>query len=486
MAQFQEPTSTRRWLTEWAALQFGDDAAEAASSIMTTYGKLVARRKYEDLSMTPFAFSTVNYDEAELNLDEWVKLGESAQAVYDKLPASTQPSFFEVVLHPILAGKAVFEIYTKAALATKYAGEKRQSTNELAKQAQAAFQTDKDIKKRWNSLLGGKWNKFMDQTHLGYNNWQQPAQDSIPRLASVTGTSGGGGKMGVVVQGGTSNYPAAAAALTLGAITPYTPEQRWIDVFARDTGSFAYQITSNTSFVSVTNAQGTVTSPSDVRALVRVDWAAAPTGPTTVALTVTADAAAATVLVPVRKLAAPAGFAGHVEAPGYVSVEAAHFDAAGSGAEYQVLPGYGRTHGGVRLPPRTASQAAGSGPSLAYPFVTFSEAAAPELTAYLAPSENANPTSPNRYAFSVDGGPVTTVQPVPLANAGGEPPGWAGAVVAGAYVKTSKLGGRLPAGTHVLRVWLLEPTMVLTKLVVDLGGVKSSALGPPESVIVGR
>ena len=105
---------------------------------------------------------------------------------------------------------------------------------------------------------------------------------------------------------------------------------------------------------------------------------------------------------------------------------------------------------------------------------------------YLSPSENANPTSPNRYAFAVDSAAPATVQPVPLANAGGEPPGWAAAVTAGAYVKTTKLGAALPAGKHVLRVWLLEPTMVLTKLVVDLGGVKSSTLGPPESVIVGR
>jgi hypothetical protein len=32
-----------------------------------------------------------------------------------------------------------------------------------------------------------------------------------------------------------------------------------------------------------------------------------------------------------------------------------------------------------------------------------------------------------------------------------------------------------------LRIWELEPGVVLQKVVVDLGGVRKSYLGPPES-----
>ncbi len=492
MTRFKDPSSTRSWLRGWAALQFGDEVAENAASIMTTYGKLVARRKYEDLSMTPFAFSTANYDEAELNYAEWTLLVDQAQAVYDKLPSGTQPAFFELVLHPVLAGKTVFEIYTKAALGIKYASDHRASTNELAKQVQAAFSADQALKKRYHSLLGGKWNHFMDQTHLGYNNWQQPAQDSIPQLSHVTSSTGAkGGLMGVAVQGGTGAFP-AVSTLTLGLLSPYTPvaDKRWVDIFARDDGSFTYKITSNATYVSVSNAQGTVTSPTDTRSVITIDWDAAPSGSSVAALTITPDSAggpAATVLLPVSKASAPGDFRGHVEAGGVVSMEAEHRDAGASSPEYLTIPDYGRTLSGVKLGPLTPSQTAALGPVLTYPFFTFADAAAgagASLTVYLSPSENANPTSPNRYAFAVDGAAPTTVQPVPLANAGGEPAGWADGVIANAYVKTSKIGS-LPAGKHVLKVWLLEPTMVLTKLVVDVGGLKASALGPPESAMVG-
>ena len=95
-----------------------------------------------------------------------------------------------------------------------------------------------------------------------------------------------------------------------------------------------------------------------------------------------------------------------------------------------------------------------------------------------------DPASPLKFAVALDDAAPTTVTPVPSSTLGSMPQGWSESVVNGARVVRVELG-RVEPGTHGVRVWVLEPGTVVQRLVVDLGGVKDSYLGPPESVRVG-
>lgn len=136
---------------------------------MARYGMYAARRKYE--LVDPNTYNVINYNEADNVLNEWKALADDAQKIYKGLDASVQPSFFELVLHPCLAGATVINIHITAAKNKLYASQRRTSANTLAEQALKLFKDDYALAQRYHELLDGKWNHIMDQTHLGYNYW---------------------------------------------------------------------------------------------------------------------------------------------------------------------------------------------------------------------------------------------------------------------------------------------------------------------------
>ncbi|KAF2828740.1 hypothetical protein CC86DRAFT_347184 [Ophiobolus disseminans] len=491
MSSFTSPASTDPWLALWATREFGSSVATGTAEAMATYGKLIIRRKYELLNRTPFMLSTTNYDEAENVLGEWAALQNKAQTLHDSLDTATQVAFFEMVLHPIIAGRVVQQVYINAARNSAYAAQKRMSTNTLADDVKAAYAQDGVIQKRYHGLLNGKWNHMMDQLHFGYDNWQDPSRNSMPSVKTIGTTAPSTGLMGVSVQNSAASAPGDAAP-TLAGMDPYTSENRTIDIYARGSGSTDFSISSSASYINLTPSSGTVSYPSgtsDVRALIAVDWAAAPSDLSTASITITPKSGTAVKLsLPLNNFAVPAGFRGYVESNGAVAIEMQHytFRKSGSGgAQLEVIPNYGRTDSGLTLlPVSAATQSTATGPKIVYTFFSTTASSSGKVSVYLPPSFNVAPSTPLKYAIAIDNGTPTIVTPVPSATLGAMPTGWEDSVVNGARVVSTNIG-KVDAGKHELSLWLLEPGTVVQRIVVDLGGVKSSYLGPPESGRVG-
>ncbi|KAF2639619.1 hypothetical protein P280DRAFT_42196 [Massarina eburnea CBS 473.64] len=490
MSNFMTADSTDVWLKVWAMREFGEGVADGTAEVMSTYGKLIIRRKYELLVNTPFLYSTVNYDEAENVLHEWEAMQNRTQALYDKLDATTQIPFFEMILHPVMAGRIVQQVYINAARNKAYAAQKRMSANELAADVKAAYAQDGVIQKRYHGLLNGKWNHMMDQIHFGYNNWQDPGSNSMPSVTTIGTTAPSTGILGVAVQG--SSAVAPDSTLTLQPIDPYTPENRTIEIFARGSGSVDFTVSPSATYIRVTPSQGTLSYPSGtstIRVIVSVDWNAAPNGSSTASITITPKSGTTVKLsLPLANNIVPEDFKGYVESNGAVAMEMQHFTTRTSGpgdSSLQVITNYGRTDSGLTLLPVTAgTQNTATGPSAVYTFYAFGSATSAKIGVYGPPSFNVDPANRLAYAVALDGGTPVTVTPVPASTLGSMPSGWSESVVNGARVVKSELG-MVGRGKHELKVWLLEPGTVVHRLVVDLGGVKDSYLGPPEARRVG-
>ncbi|KAH8596621.1 glycoside hydrolase family 115 protein [Bisporella sp. PMI_857] len=500
--------SVPKWLKAWANREFGPENADGISSVVDRYGTYAARRKYELLD--PSTYSVINYNEAEVILAQWDSLAKDAQAIYDKLDKASQPAFYEMILQPVLGGGVVTKIHIETAKNTQFVAQKRNSANDVATGVIALFKEDHELTQRYHDLLDGKWNHILDQTHLGYSYWQQPMRNTIPPLGFVQNLEISlAGNLGVGVEGsnatvsGDDAYHALSSqTLTLPPIDPYGPKTRWIEIFARGPQACDWKVSPWASYVKVTKTSGTTggSNGTDVRIYISVDWAKAPAAPntTTVNINVTSpcgwgSSGEPLIKVPIVNVAAPSDFKGFVESDKYLAFEAEHTsrNTAVSGVSYQTLPGHGRTLSGVTLVPVLApSQSPASGPVLEYDIYTFTNTSKANATLYISPALNQmGRLRPLKYAIAFDNESPQIVQPVRNTTGvegAGLPVGWGGAVADAVWGlssgnSTTTTHNLEKVGKHTLKLWLLEPGLVVQKVVLDLGGVRKSYLGPPES-----
>ena len=282
---------------------------------------------------------------------------------------------------------------------------------------------------------------------------------------------------GVFVDGGSTS--------TLPMMDPYGPVTRWIDIYSKGNATSAFTVKTD-AWVTANPASGTLTPPgatSDQRILISVDWSKAPAGTSTSKISINAGTNF-TVSLPLRNTKVTAGFTGFVESDQTIGIEPEHWSTAtnSSAASYGIIPGYGRTLSAVTLFPVTIStQTPPSSPKLSYNLFIFTAATA-SITVYLSTSMNTDHSRPLAYAIAIDDASPTTAQYVPLADLGTMPSNWATSVKNAAYTYTTKHA--VTTGAHVLNLWAVEPGVVFQKIVIDLGGVRTSYLGPPESTRV--
>jgi hypothetical protein len=481
------PEYTRRW----AEQQFGPAHAEEIAELITKYAMYNGRRKPELLG--PETFSLTNYREAERIVADWDSLGARAERLNRLMPAQYRDAYYELVLHPVQASANLNALYVTAARNREYAQQGRAAANDLADSTRKLFDRDAEISRYYNrELAGGKWSHMMDQTHIGYTYWQEPPRNVMPRVDVIQVPVPA--ELGVAWEGqptvggpGQGGRPPGefgrARELAFPEFDPYQKQRYFLDLFNRGQTSFDYGVQTGQPWLLVSSPAGRIDK--ERRLWVSVDWSRAPSGTSRVPVTVSGPGARKVVIQAVVKnppSPRPEEVAGFVESNGYVSMEAEHYSRAVAPAPIQWLriPDLGRTLSGMTAQPATAASQppGGDGGSarLEYRMFLF-DSGAVTVRAYLSPTLNFTGRREGlRYAASFDDG---APQVVDIAADTGVK-AW-DQLVADNVSSTTTNHHLARPGEHVLKFWLVDPGVVLQKLVVDAGGVKPSYLGPPES-----
>ncbi|MFV2120067.1 glycosyl hydrolase 115 family protein, partial [Streptomyces sp. Act-28] len=524
------PERLGEWERAYAEENFGPRHAAAIAEVLHAYGVLQARRKPEllnrritlDPEKDPATDSSAvvyddrrspyhlnHYRELERVTDEWRRLAARAERIGARLPDELQDAYFQLVLYQVKATANLYELRRAEFTNLHYAAQGRAAANALADATDARFADDRALSDHYdNALAGGKWKGFQSQPKIGYGNvarygpdapWQQPQtpdhvalpDEVFPAVKRVEVPAGA--EMGVAVDGSDAWWPASDAPAALPALSPYrTAPDPWVEVFNRGREPFAYRIDSPVEWLVVDRARGRVTD--QVRATVRVDWRRAPRGTTEVPLTVRGPGGATgrvTARVENPRLGTREGRRGFVEASGYVSMEAARFTRAveTGGVTWRVIPDLGRTGAGVTPFPVTAPSRTpgGGGPRLEYEVTLVTDPGTVRVLVYLSPRNNVLSTPGLRYAVSFDDAAPRTVDVTRVTGADDTSMNkqWERNTSDNINLTVTEHTVAGP-GTHTLKLWMVDPTVVVQKLVIDTGGLEPSYLGPPESHRAGR
>ncbi len=467
------------YYTSWAARQFGTEYAEEIGNILKKYTKYNARRKPELIS--PETYSLHYYNEAERVVDDYNQLGAKAEEIGSLLPEEYHDAYFQLVLFPVTACANLNELYVTAAKNRLYASQNRVLTNEMAYRVRELFAKDSAIAAYYHTQVAdGKWNHIASQTHIGYTYWQEPPQNNMPELIEILPPKES--MMGVAIEGSKVWWPESSKALELPEFDPINQQEYSIEIFNQGTVPFDFLAEAAVDWIELDQDKGEVGNQLKIK--ISVDWSSAPEGEHRIPVTITGGQGRQAVVYAlvnnVDGLANAKHVRGFVENNGVVSIQAEHYTLAFPGVdnEWLTIPNLGRTGSAVTSLPVTAdSHTPGEKtPYLAYDIYLF-EPGEITVKAFLSPTLNFTNKQGFRYAVSVnDGGP----QMVNM-HADETHRDWQRWVSNNINVCSSTHKVET-AGQHTIKFWMVDPAVVLQKLVIEREPAKPSYLGPPKSM----
>ena len=343
------------YLNFWAEREFGAEHSAEIGSIVARYAKYNASPKPE--LVKPNTFSLVNYREAERVEQNWKSLEAEARHIDEQLSPEQHDAFYQLVLYPVLASGNAVELEIAAARNQLFAQQGRTSTNAEADLVRELFAQDQKFSNDYNHRLAqGKWDHMMDQIHIGYTSWETPNTSNMPAVTQVALTDQEG--VGVAVEGSerAASFPEGSQLPTFDSLQP---KASFFEVFP--TGSRLADVTVKTEqpWIVVKDAKAFSAGAQDRRYSVEIDWAKIPAGTATGEISIRGVDPALQVKVVALKATEEQereakGTFGGLTGPIVFDAAAASRNIAVKDVRWEKIPDYGREDSAMTIFPVTA------------------------------------------------------------------------------------------------------------------------------------
>ena len=469
---------------------FGERYREDIEDVMNSYYHLGFQHKPEAMGwgyewnnehvqerMTDTDFSFINYNEAEGRIQEYDRISDKSEKIWNALPESHKAAFYELVFYPVKGAALMNKKMLVAQQNRWYARQGRTATNYLADRVKSYHDSIDYYTDKYNSLLNGKWNHMMALAP----GWTATYQ-KMPPLTTIDVPQKAEMRIFLPEQ----DSPLGKTTLNvLPCVNPYTRKESFIELYNVGKQVFTWNAKTSDSWIKLSRQNGT--TQLQERIIVSVDWVKVPVGERiTGEIEVISGGRQEKVYLPVFNPAYPTvgelkGW--YVEDNGCVSINPGkyHRKVENEDIKIKVIKGLGYENQCIQLgeavEPVQNPRRSGEAAKVEYDFYTFNAGSVTVYT-YALPVFPVNSERGTCFGIMIDNGLLKYAS-----NNAKEYSGeWRENVYRNSTINAVTLNIDKP-GKHTLKLICSDPGMIIQKVVIDMGGMKRSYLGPETTIV---
>jgi hypothetical protein len=489
----------------WAEREFGKEHAAEIADIVAKYAKYNAWRKPE--LVKPETFSVTNYREAERVSEAWNDILSRAEKINDSLLQEQRDAFYQLVLHPVRASANLAEMYISAARNQLFAEQGRASVNAEAERTRELFRKDQELSDYYNKkLAGGKWNHMMDQVHIGYTHWYSPLRSIMPAVTELVPLDSS--EMGIAVEGASE---ASTGFARLPVLDSLNRQRTYVEVFPTGTRPIEFSFSADQPWIVLTEGKAFSAGKYDRRIWVDIDWTKAPVGrasgtviikgtrgsdlggcglggPCGEVQDISRRVRVTAIKASEEEAREATGAFGGLVGPIAIAAADATANIPAGDVRWEMIPDYGRGRSAMEVFPVTTASIVppNTAPRLEYP-VYFARAGEYQIDLVTGVTLDAFPGRALAIAVAIDGQEPQVVKVFTPETQKDE------TFLGNSLFENDKNNARVmhfqqnveTPGKHTLKVIMVDPTVVVQKIIIHDTKLPYSFFGPPENILNG-
>ena len=445
--------------------------------------------------LAPDAYSLLNYREAERVLAEFAEVVFKAEEIYQALPETKKDAYYQLVLYPARGSVNLLKLNIYADINNFYARQGRKKPTSTRTWLNMSLPKRRPIP--FITTINWPKGNGRDYVYRPYRANRVADSGAEYHARNKRLVIEAGSVMGVALEESLHVRTKDDFIGRLPAFSVFTRERHYINIFNLKRDPFPVVLTTSDPWIKLSANEALVDY--QTRVWVDIDWKEAPKGKKVngkIKVAGTGIEAIVEVVVHNPETPTPEELEDRafMESNGYIAIEAEHYakSVAVGDTGWQVVPGYGRIlssmvvlRGGVHPGTGLSATPPENSPCLEYR-VYIENPGDIEVITFTAPTLNVIRDRGLRYAIAFDDQPPQIVDTFPKEfDADDTCQAWEFGVIANVRHITSQ-HKVAEAGYHTLRFWMVDPEVVLEKIILDIKGVQYFKVGPPESFYKGK